>query len=160
MKYIKGDIVKLFNEGNYRILIHGANCQQKMGNGVAKALKNKWPQIYDADLNYNPDKKPFERLGDYSYAVVDINNTRKVIINAYTQLYYGNDGKRYVSYDAIDQVFEKLKNYFIKHNITDKKIIIPKIGSKLGGGNWDVIAAIIDNHMKDYDLTVVEFDEN
>jgi O-acetyl-ADP-ribose deacetylase (regulator of RNase III) len=67
----------------------------------------------------------------------------KIIINAITQKDVGTD-KIQVSYWAIANIFRNL------NNIGMKKVVLPKIGSGLVGGDWKVISAIIENESKNY----------
>ena len=155
MKTIKGNIVDLFDNGDWNLTVHGCNGQKVMGDGVALALRKRWPSIYEADLKYGYNSH--NRLGRYSWAKVDKD---KVVMNAYTQIFYGSDNKRYVSYDAIDDVFKKIRFDLLKtHDKDYYKILIPKIGSKRGGGNWQIIKTIIESHLGDFDITLVEYDE-
>ena len=43
IRYIKGDITK----SNCDIICHQVNCQGKMNSGVAKAIRAKWPKVYE-----------------------------------------------------------------------------------------------------------------
>ena len=55
-------------------------------------------------------------------------------------------------YDAIRAVLRHIKD-----NFSGKKIGYPKIGAGLAGGDWDVIAKIIDQELDGEDHTLVEF---
>ena len=44
MQIIEGDIT-LESSG---LIIQGVNCQGAMGSGIALAIKNRWPEVYDA----------------------------------------------------------------------------------------------------------------
>jgi len=135
IEYIKGDLLQT----EVRHLIHGCNARGAMGSGVAKAIRDKYPQAYqdysDTYDNYGLD------LGSI---VVSVQDDGKVIHNAITQKDYGRDPSRvYVSYWAIAEVFRKINQWGIK------EIAMPKIGSGLANGDWNVIEAIIENTMID-----------
>jgi O-acetyl-ADP-ribose deacetylase (regulator of RNase III) len=135
IEYIKGDLLQT----EVRHLIHGCNARGVMGSGVAKAIRDKYPQAYqdysDTYDNYGLD------LGSI---VVSVQDDGKVIHNAITQKDYGRDPSRvYVSYWAIAEVFRKINQWGIK------EIAMPKIGSGLANGDWNVIEAIIENTMID-----------
>lgn len=140
IKYETGDIANV----NRGIILHGVNCQGVMGSGVAKALKDKYPQIYTSYQNYIYHTDKEELLG--SIDPVSINENLS-IINCFTQVFYGYDKKKYVSYDAIDNVFRQAAAYqsLKKDTLTGIPLPIyyPMIGSGLGGGNWNVISEII-----------------
>jgi O-acetyl-ADP-ribose deacetylase (regulator of RNase III) len=122
------------------VIAHGVNCQNKMGSGVAKALYSKWPEIKAryhkyCDCLIKSNFKNEKLLGNIDS--VKIKNGPKVI-NCFTQLYYGYDGRKYVSYDAIYDCFRKLA-------LDYSEIAIPKIGCGLAGGDWEIVRAIINS---------------
>ena len=130
MDFIKGDLLDLFEKKEIDILVHGCNCFHTMGAGIAKQIKNKYYQAYNADLlTVKGDKN---KLGTYS--IVDIGD--QYIINAYTQYHFY--GKKPIDYEALKNVFTLINN-----NFSNKTIGIPKIGSGLAKGNWEEIKDII-----------------
>lgn len=131
IEYIKDDLLQT----EVRHLIHGCNSRGAMGSGVAKAIRDKYPQAY-RDYRDTYDNYGLE-LGNI---VVSVQDDEKVIHNAITQLDYGRDKNRvYVSYWAIAEVFRKINQWGIR------EIALPKIGSGLANGDWNVIEAIIEN---------------
>ena len=50
------------------------------------------------------------------------------------------NGKKYVSYDAIYEIFRILAN-----DLSIKEVAIPKIGCGLAGGNWEIVSRIIND---------------
>ena len=42
MEWVKGDLL----EANLDYYCHQVNCQGKMGSGIAKSIKEKWPIVY------------------------------------------------------------------------------------------------------------------
>lgn len=131
MKYNKGNLLTLFEQKEIDILVHGCNCFHTMGAGIAKQIKEKYKEAYEADLETNKGSK--EKLGTYS--LVQINDSQ-YIINAYTQYFYG--GKNPLDYEALKNVFK-----LINENFENKIIGIPKIGAGLAKGNWEFIEKII-----------------
>ncbi len=109
------------------IIMHGVNCQNKMGNGVAKALFTKWPKVKSRYHAF-----PNKRLGMTQPIQVE---PKLWVINCFTQEMYGYDGKVYASPSAIEacilavQTFAKMKGI--------EKIYSPKIGCGLGGLSWN-----------------------
>ena len=136
MKYVKGDILTVKSG----LIIHGANAQGVMGSGVAKVLRDKYPEIfkvYKEDLDYGMG------LGNVSWCHLYVGQEEQRnlhIASAITQEYYGGDGKKYVSYDAIDDAFNEI---FGCAKEWDTTVCLPLIGCGLGGGNWSVVEAII-----------------
>lgn len=149
IKYCKGDVT----EADFDVLVHGCNAQGKMASGVAKCIADKWPivkehylECYETFKN-NGYHKSF--LGSNFYVVID-EETGRSVNNAITQQFYGYDGEKYVSYDAIDKVMASISRVVGK----DEKIVMPKIGSEKGGGDWNVIEKIIESHLSEHDVTI------
>lgn len=150
IKIIKGDVT----EAKESVIIHQVNCQGKMGSGVAKAIKEKFPEAYNVyikDVNFNDwsGKPKTELLGKYNLAFV--HNREKKIINCFNQLYYGYDGKLYTDYKAFFNTFlEVLKN-------NDCDIAMPyKMGCDRGGADWDgVIYPFIEACSKSFKNDIV-----
>ncbi len=85
---IQGDLVQLASDGHFDVILHGCNCQHAMGSGVAKALATRFPDILAADRQTRKDDP--SKLGTYSHAVVRLaSGAPLVILNGYTQRYYG-----------------------------------------------------------------------
>ena len=123
------------------VIVHGCNAQGRMGSGFAKELRTRFPGAYDAYINeYNQRGLT---LGSTVY--YDVSNNL-CIANCITQEFYGYDGCKYVSYDAIDMAMDKMSDLIGSVNVITH-IHFPKIGADLGGGNWNVIKEIIDHRM-------------
>ena len=139
--YRDGDVIA----APERILIHGCNNRGVMNSGVAKAVRAAYPQVWVMYRDMN-----MWALG-YIGVVYGLPNGR-VVINAITQSGYGYDGKRYVSYDALVRCFEQIAALPIVKS--DGVVCMPKIGAGLGGGKWEIIAAIIEATLGDIDAVV------
>lgn len=127
------------------VIAHGVNCQNEMGSGVARALFVKWPNVktfYHRFVEQNSWEDNRGLLGDYHEVRVGNLLNKKIIVNCFTQLYYGYDGKKYVSYDAIFDCFKELSTIY-------DEIAIPKIGCGLAGGNWEIVKQIINDATED-----------
>jgi hypothetical protein len=90
-------------------------------------------------------------------------NDDVTILNCITQQEYGKDGRRYVSYDAVDDCMKSIaknmmmRNFFTGNDsIHNESIHMPKIGAGLGGGEWSIIEAIINHHLKDHQVIIYE----
>ena len=145
MNKIKGDLIELAKQGIFDAIVHGCNCYCTMGAGIAKHIKNEFPDAYIADKKTIPGDGG--KLGLYTSA--NIGNL--TVINAYTQFGYGAGLQ--VNYDAIKDVFIAINNDF-----SGKRIGIPKIGCGLAGGNWDIVEKIINSVTDSCEITLVEFD--
>ena len=149
MKTIDGDLLRLGNDGVFDVIVHGCNCQCQMGAGIAKSIREQFPAAYEADLA--TEKASRDKLGSYSSAEVKVGDHSFVVVNAYTQFHWRGSGVK-ADYEAIRKVFNDIKRDF-----AGKRIGYPTIGAGLAGGDWDTIAAIIDEELVSEDHTVVLF---
>lgn len=133
MRYIKGDLFTT----NALIILHGCNAQGVMGSGVAKIVREKYPESYKFYVESKKDLK----LGD----IYVWHEKGKTIVHGITQEFYGRDSTKYVSYDAIDEVMKRVEETF-----PNQVVAMPQIGAGLGGGNWPVIEAIICHRAKTF----------
>ena len=120
-------------------LVHGCNAQGVMGSGIALAIRKQYPGCYE-DYRKIHDDEGLELGTAYPYCPT----TDLVIWNAITQEYFGSDGARYVSYDAIQTAFMDINSAVIGFDAVEKHIHIPLIGAVRGGGNWEIIREIIE----------------
>lgn len=124
------------------MIVHQVNCRGKMGAGLAGQIRTKYPQVYKKYIelynNYIDSGETIKILG--TAQIVPVNTNLKVV-NAFTQFNYGYDGKQYTNYDAIEEVFCRLKLV----NIKKIPVYIPyQYGCGLGGGNFSVVSEIIE----------------
>ena len=149
MKIINGDITLLAN--NFDIIIHGCNCFNTMGAGVAKAIRKKFPLAYKTDcLTIKGDKS---KLGTISYCRLNENNKELIIVNAYTQYHYwSKNNDILLDYNALRNAFKLIKKEF---GLQNKKIAFPKIGAGLARGNWEKIEKIIKEELINENITLI-----
>lgn len=58
MLYVKGNLIEALKSGSVQAIAHQANCFNTMGSGVALAIKNAFPEAYEADCKtVKGDKK-------------------------------------------------------------------------------------------------------
>ena len=141
---VKCDILEI----DCQVICHQVNCMGAMRSGVAKAIREKWPAVYETYLLVLKLKS--ETLGTISVTDIDRN---KHVVNMYSQYEYGYDGKRYTSYDAFCSCLEEIKAFAIYNDI--KSIAFPyNIGCCRGGANWNVIYAMIESVFSDTELDI------
>jgi O-acetyl-ADP-ribose deacetylase (regulator of RNase III) len=150
---IDGDLVKETLSGRFDVLVHGANCQNAMGSGIAKTIKEVFPEAHQADLRTKKGDR--SKLGTYSHAEIMRDDRKIVVVNAYTQFRWGREEELYADYEAIRKVFKK-----IAADYPGKRIGIPRIGAGLSNGCWVTISNIIATAMKGRDITLVDFPED
>lgn len=152
--YVKGNLL----DSNCDYICHQVNCRGRMGSGIAKQIRERFPEVYKAyrdryeyalEIALNPDKM----LG--SMDIVQINDDTRHIVNMYSQRSYGYDGKCYTSYTAFKYILERLKEEIP----AECSIGFPKnIGCGLGGGDWKIVSGLIEEILgKDYNVYIYEY---
>jgi len=152
MEQLKGNLVELALMGEYDVIIHGANCFNTMGAGIAKTIKETWPEAYRADLATK--KGDMKKLGSFSSTTVSVNNKNLTIINAYTQYMYGR-GRDFFEYDSFSKILKKIKKEY-----SGKRIGMPFIGSGHAGGDPQRILDIIKTELNGENVQLVELNPN
>lgn len=130
------------------VICHQVNCMGKMNSGVAKAIREKWPEVYERYRAMYENE--VDLLGKIQPIYIAENNC--VVINMFAQYNYGYDGRRYTSYDAFWNCLQEIKKY-LNPGVT---IAFPaRIGCVRGGASWEIIQTMIVKTLaKDY---IVEF---
>lgn len=136
IEYRHGDLFNDYDKSLKTILVHGCNAQGVMGSGVARTFRNLYPNAY----KHYCDDISFKNVNLGGVSVSRYSDTL-TLVSAITQEFYGRDGKRYVSYDAVNSAF--LLVYALASYYSFEQIVFPKIGAGLGGGDWNVIEACI-----------------
>jgi O-acetyl-ADP-ribose deacetylase (regulator of RNase III) len=158
IEYRKGNALDV---GNNSLIVHGCNCMGVMGSGIAREIKERFPHVYEAYRKTYESMQtnvggPFCGLIPGEIEIVQVQEDKeeyqhKFICNANTQPNFGPIGRQ-VSYDALVKCFEYVKEYVIfareEAGVT-LEVVFPKIGAGLGGGDWDIIAPIIDKTLGD-----------
>lgn len=149
IKHIKGDLLK--SDCDY--ICHQVNCQGIMGSGIAKQIRDRYPEVYISYRSMCALYDPDEILGFIDIVNLD---ARYNVINIFGQLNYGYDGKQYTSYDAFTNALKMIKEWVP----AGMSIGFPKnIGCGLGGADWDCISALIEAILgTEYDVYIYEYE--
>jgi O-acetyl-ADP-ribose deacetylase (regulator of RNase III) len=165
VKYVQGNLL----DADLEYYCHQVNCQGRMGSGIAKAIKEKWPVVYDAyvDLCQEREDEIYHMCGsmenglDWTETLLgEVQLIRveegKTVINLFGQHYYGYDGKRYTSYDAFWACLGKIRETVP----VGSKIGFPDhIGCGLGGANWEVMKTMICEVLsEDFDVYIYKLE--
>ena len=135
-----------------------------MGAGVALALKNKWPKVYEV---YKKMEKCFpsglkEQLGNNCYAKV---NNNIVIVNMIAQnLLMSQENPKPLKYKSLISCMVKVLEYVRMVQFqTDNKVVIhcPEFGGLRAGGNFEFVKEIINEIWIEngVDVTIYKFEE-
>ena len=152
LKRVKGDLLKLAEEDNFAVIVHGCNCFHTMGGGIAKEISEKYPMAYAIDCAQT-------KYGDYSKlgSWTSFYTGKFVIINAYTQfdMSNGQDVFEYTAFQLILQKLVRLGN--------GTKFGFPYIGMGLAKGDATRIIGMLEKFAADIEAiggsaTLVEYD--
>jgi O-acetyl-ADP-ribose deacetylase (regulator of RNase III) len=137
------------------IVIQGCNAQGAMNSGLAKNIRDKWPEIFVPYSNFINKNKGKNIMGEI-IPFASSSPPFAIIMNCITQEFYGRDhNTKYVSYEAIDKAFRNVYAWIkeSRHLQEDLCINYPLIGAGLANGDWAIISAIIDKVAEEEDPT-------
>lgn len=152
MKTVKGDLLALGKAGEFDIIVQGCNCWNAMGSGIAKSIREQFPDAWLADQETLAGDR--NKLGCYTIGMAG----RLVVINAYTQYNTAKyPGEDVFEYNSFQLILDKLATRFGKYRIG-----LPMIGMGLAGGDPQRIIPMIEEmaaKMKSQggSVTLVEF---
>ncbi|MEO1029135.1 MAG: macro domain-containing protein [Pseudomonadota bacterium] len=145
--HVVGDLLELALQGQFDVIVHGCNCFHAMGAGIAKPIRQLFPEAYQADKQTPYGDRT--KLGTISVAAIERGDTRFQIVNAYTQFQWRGRGEK-VDYDALGQCFEQVAEQFPSAHVG-----YPLIGAGLAGGDWNIIKDRIESALNDQRHTLV-----
>jgi O-acetyl-ADP-ribose deacetylase (regulator of RNase III) len=147
MWVLEGDLIQAAKDGRFDVIVHGCNCFCTMGAGIARAMREHFPEAYEADLSTKKGAR--EKLGTISIAQIKRPPVSLYVVNAYTQFDWRGRGVK-VDYDALRRCMVEVKTRF-----PGLRIAYPMIGAGLAGGDWTVIEKIIDDALAGENHTLV-----
>lgn len=133
LKHAKGNLIDMAEQGLFDVIVHGCNCQNTMGSGIAKEIRERHPVAYRADTNMHKKMAhPVDLLGNYSWHVgcVGREGWAFTIVNAYTQLNYLPRGVDHFDYESFELILRKLA--VVAPGV---RFGFPYIGMGLAGGD-------------------------
>lgn len=132
MKILKKDLTTISSG----IILHQVNCQGKFASGLAGSIRQKYPEVYLSYMNFCQTYGKHNLLGKFDDVHV---SDSLVIVNCFSQEFYGYDGRRYTDYYSIRKIFGDVYKKF-----GDKEYFAPvRYGCGLGGGDWNIVSEII-----------------
>lgn len=123
MIYLNKNIITI-QEG---VIAHGVNCTGAMNSGVAKAIREKWPEVYRFYRSCPTGKRVLGMAFEVQVA------PSLYVINCYTQVFYGHNG-RFANLKAVEHSVQQAYNYADYHHLP---LYMPKIGCGRGGLSWE-----------------------
>ncbi len=133
MNIVKGDLLAMGKNNEFDIIMHGCNCFNTMGGGIAAQVAQQFPDAKLADDE--TIRGDVGKLGTYTIGM----SGRLVILNCYTQYSMSRDGSDAFEYLAFERVLDKISMRFGKWRIG-----LPLIGMGLAGGDPERILPLIE----------------
>jgi len=157
LQYVKGDLIAMAFDGQFDVIVHGCNCFNTMGSGIAKQIRERCEPAWIADQQTHWGD--YGKLGNYTYGLIPVENKGFVVINAYTQYEFNKGSERadLFEYTSFQLILQKLL-----HDFSDVKIGFPMIGMGLAGGDKTRIIGMIEDFTikaaeKNCQTSLVEF---
>ena len=149
LQLAKGNLIDMAEHGLFDVIVHGCNCLNTMGSGIAAEIRQRYPAAYEADTAHSNNIK----LGNWSEADAGT----FIIVNAYTQINFSPRGVDHFEYESFELILEKLATQY-----AGKKFGFPYIGMGLAGGDKDRIIAMLEDFAEKISatggsVTLVEF---
>ena len=145
-------------------IAHSCNTRNIMGGGIARQIKDRYPQAYEADTKafdteYDKDGQYVRWLGNFSKAEINskfLPDDKGYVYNMYTQANIG--GGRQVHYEKFWQALKRVEQDLYAINVSKHEydgspppvLGLPYgVSCGLAGGNWGIIKAMIEDIFSD-----------
>ena len=144
----------IYKEGNLLdaqtdVIAHQVNCRGVMGSGVAKQIRDKWPVVFE-EYRQKYEVWCENLIGECQLIQI---NDNQYVANLFGQHDYGNDGKRYTSYDAIYNSLNDLAVQMMSNGM--ESLAIPyKMSCDRGGADWRIIMAMIESVFENVEIKI------
>jgi len=153
LKIVHGDIFDPKLNEVSRVIVHGCNAQGVMGSGIAKTIRDMYPEVYEDYKEYEEVRGLY--VGDIVQTLV---HPKLRVASIISQEFYGRDSSVvYVNYWAIKDALSILVRHFkTKNEIqgTNIEIHLPFIGGGFANGDRTVLMKIFEEVFKDSDATL------
>ena len=159
LKFVEGN---LLTNDIVEVIGHQANCQNTFGSGIARSIREMYPEAYAADTEAAKNKT--NTLGNFSYTDISTGavfprnkygNKIYRIYNLYGQNLGTIHGKRMrmtnyeALYSALEGMADQLRATEEDNGMFDfnREPVVGfpfMMGSALGGGRWEIVQRLIE----------------
>lgn len=135
---------------NAEVICHQVNCYGVMGSGVARQVKEKYPEVYLQYKTLCNSLENKEILLGYTQVIKVSDKPFRCIANIFGQLGYGYS-RRYTNYEAVYHGFERL-NFMYDDNVS---FAFPyNFGCGRGGADWNIILKMMEVVFKNREIYI------
>jgi O-acetyl-ADP-ribose deacetylase (regulator of RNase III) len=146
---INGNLLDAANEKLIEVIGHQTNNLGVMGGGVAAAIRNRWPDVYE---KYHAACKKGISLGQ---CLIIVSSDNRVIANLMAQETIDR-GVCNTDYKALRAACQDLVRKM--RIIGFRTLAIPyKMGCGLGGGDWNIVLPILNEEFKDLYVVALKY---
>lgn len=149
--YVTGDALDARGDGA-RAIVHVVNDRTaNWGGGFARALRDRFPDAQDDFREWVRSHRTNLRLGAVRTAWVE---PTLRIVTLVAQKGYGPSQRPRIRYDALRAALRELSQDLVREPAT---VHMPRIGAGMAGGNWNVIAELIQDELVDRGHEVIVY---
>lgn len=153
IRYVIGDATAPRGPG-LKIIAHVCNDAGGWGAGFTGAISQRWPQPEEAYRH--AFRRGTALLGTVDLVPVDLNVDISVA-NMVAQRGWGS-GSRRVDYEALRRCLDFLRRLIARRGLV-ASIHMPRIGTGLGGGSWEDVGPLVEECLRELDVTVYDLPE-
>lgn len=157
INYVFGDATQPKGYGN-KFIVHCCNNIGKWGAGFVLQLGNRFPSAKKSYLEWFRKMRHPSASGPMVLGEIQlIDNASDIyVINLIGQRGTGySNGLAPIRYCAIRSGFSKVREIAITNNAS---IHMPRMGSGLAGGDWNIIEKIVKEEFIDHNISVTVYD--
>lgn len=148
IEIINGDLLDAFDKGEVNHIGHVTNCFGVMGSGIAKSVRERYPQVYEA---YRELAFEFEcgkdLLGVHQPVYL---STLRCVHNLHAQYAFGSVS-RDLNYGALAFCLQQMSEEIV----TRETIGFPyKLGSDRAKGDWNIVLEMIEFYFKYHNVKI------
>ena len=151
LQQVEGNVFDHVHDNDGKtVILHICNNVGGYGKGFAKELAEVYPKARVAYRKWYQSKNGFA-LGEVQFVKVE---DGVYVVNMVAQEGFRTENNPIaVRYEALEECLRKIKNSAVLRNA---EIILPKIGTGYGGGQWGKIKSILEKELEGASMTVYE----
>jgi O-acetyl-ADP-ribose deacetylase (regulator of RNase III) len=150
--YLKGD-ASAPRGSSPRLIVQIVNDSAfTWGGGFSLAIRQKWPTAQQAYRQWAYDNRQHLSLGNVHLAEAEDN---LAVVSMVAQRGYGPSDKPRIRYSALRSCLERLSVFAAKEKAT---VHMPRIGTGLAGGSWNIVSELIDDVLCRAGINVFVYD--
>lgn len=152
IEILSGNLLDAFDKGEVTCVAHVVNCQGVFNAGIAKQIRERYPEVYYAYIERiaRVDKKS-DLLGAITFRYFPSrNNVFPRVFNMFAQLNYGIE-KRHLNYGAFASCLMKIEEQMEEYDVLG----LPYLpGCGLAGGDEEIVLELIKFYLKNSNVRI------